>query len=230
MTEGGITTESNLGAGLKIKKMLPSELSTRLPELPSEAFIPMEYFHSADNTQQVSDEVISEIQRASLTTLKMLGVDISLYQHDVRFTDLVDVHTKNDKGELLLDRTPGANQQMLAIMLSGDPLYDDQGHVQSIYQTKDNMVYVNLGQMDKYVTGPLPIHVKTGIAMVEETIHYVQREYWGNTIKGNMDTTHDVVAHGQDPNEQEMERYRSIICKALYPNVKLEIPGTVTSP
>ncbi len=222
MQDSEVTLNQNETAPIVIR---PTDLPKRLPEIPANAFIPICGLREPE-APPVNTTITDEVQQASLTTLKMLGVDISSYQQNIGFADIIDTTAVNEKGELTFPRKPMANKQMLAIVVSSQPLYDDKGNEIPCYQTKDNMIYINLHMMDKYVTGIAPVSLKAGVAAVEETIHYVQRTSWNRSVgTENISSVQNAKEHLKDPVEAEMLPLKKAICDVLYPQAKLQFVG-----
>lgn len=213
------TTESN---NIPTIDRLPN----KPPEIPRNAFVPMIVLRDVNHPERsIPNKIQNEAQRAALSTMQMLGIDISKYRQGITINDLVDVETTNASGELTLLRKPGGDASILVIVLSANPLYDEKGQEVGPYETADNMLYINLHNIDQYITGRIPTEVKVGMAVIEETIHHIQHNYWGRPRKSNIDSIYDVGKHMQDPLESEMHPYRERIGKVLYPNVQLDFRG-----
>lgn len=218
--------EASMAFGIGSSPILkPADIPKRIPEIPSNATIPLCGLRN-EGEPPVNKEIGDEVQRASLVTLKMLGVDLTKYQQNIGFTDIIDTTAVNEKGEVTFPRKPGADAQMLAIVVSSQPLYNEKGDEVPCYQTKDNMAYINLHMMDQYVTGTAPVKLKAGVATVEETIHYVQRAYWGRKVsEDNMDSVSNAALHVKDELEAEALPLKKIICDVLYPEADMQFVG-----
>lgn len=198
-------------------------LPNRPPEIPRDAFVPMIALRDLQHPEKpIASRIQDEAQRAALVTMIMLGVDISKYRQGVTIEDIVDIQARNANGELTLPRRQGVDDYILAIVLSANPLFDDNGQEVGSYETSDGMLYINLHNIDQYIEGRIPMEVKVGMGVVEETIHYIQHTYWGRPRVSNMNSIYDPHKHMQDSLEAEMRPYWLKIGKVLYPHVKLE--------
>lgn len=182
-----------------------------IPEIPRTAFIPMLCLRDVKKpNEQISQKIQSEVQRASLTTLKLLGVDITKYQNDsLELQDLVDIDKVDDAGKLTLERKDGSDKDALVIVLSANPL--------NTGLTEDNKLLIDTTSLDRYILNRVPSEIKVGILAVQETIHYVQHVFWKRALYNNMGTINNPELHNQDPLEKEMYPLWVKICQMLYP-------------
>lgn len=195
---------------------LLDSLPNRPPEIPSNAFVPILLLQDVQHPEQpISAEIQNEAQRAALSTMLMLGIDISKYQKGVAIDDLVDLKTINAEGKLTLPRKPATDASMFVIVLSANPLYDNGQEVGS-YVTEDNKIMINLHNIDQYILNQAPMSVKVGLSVIEEIIHLIQYNYWNRPKKYNMGSIRDINKHRQDPLESEMYPYLVKIGQALY--------------
>ncbi len=192
-------------------------LPNRPPEIPENAFVPMLLLKKAQRPEQpIPIDIQTEAQRAALSTMLMLGIDISKYRQNVAIDDLVDLHTTNAEGKLTLPRKPDSDASMFVIVLSANPLYDNGREVGS-FITEDNKIFINLHNIDQYILNRVPTAIKVGLSIIEETLHQIQVNYWGRQKKPNMDSVYDIKKHRQDPLENEMYPYLVKIGQSLYP-------------
>ncbi len=186
------------------------QLPKAIPEIPKDAFIPMLLLQSVREPKiPITDAIQREVQRASLATLKLLGVDITKYQgNKLSLEDLVDTDEVNSAGKLTLKRKDGSDKDALAIILSGNPI--------NTGLSEDNKIFIDISSLDKYILNRIPQEKKAGILAVQEAIHYVQHVYWKRQLNNNMDTINNPELHNQDPLEKEMHPLWVKICQMLY--------------
>lgn len=193
-------------------------LPNRPPEIPRNAFVPMLLLKDVKHPEQpIPTEIQNEAQRAALSTMLMLGIDISKYRQGVIIGNLVDLETTNAERKLTLPRKPGTDASVLVIVLSANPLYNNGQEVGS-YVTEDNKIMINLHNIDQYILNKVPTATKVGLSVIEETIHQIQINHWGRPKEYNMDSVSDIKKHRQHPIESEMYPYLVKIGQSLCPS------------
>lgn len=187
------------------------KLPARIPEIPKNAYVPMLLLQSVrDPKITITPAIQYQVQRASLATLMLLGVDIGRYQDgSLKFEDLIDIDEVNEAGKLTLKRKDGTDQNVLAIVLSANPL--------NTGLTEDNKILIDITSLDKYILNQVPDEIKAGLLAIQETIHYVQHTYWKRLLVNNIDSINDPEKHYQTQLEKEMYPLWIKIGQMLYP-------------
>jgi hypothetical protein len=194
-------------------------------EVPSNAHIPI--YKLEAQGKPISDEVVNEIERATLVTFQTLDIDISEYEKGVKFDDLIDVWAKNKQDLRTFPRKPKMDNGMLAIVVSTLPVYDHK-HREVIAIENDNVTFINLRKIDdQFAEGSKkpPLEIMAGIATVEEVIHHIQHAHWGKERKGTTDTMHDINLHIQDEVEAEANPLKKKVYQKLYPALGIKVKG-----
>ncbi len=75
----------------------------------------------------ISDSVVREVERATLTTFQVLDEDTTKYQRGIRFEDLINVWAKNEQNQRTFPRKKNIDESMLVIVLSTLPVLDYKG-------------------------------------------------------------------------------------------------------
>jgi len=195
-------------------------------EFHSKTHIPI-YCLEAEG-KPVSKKVVNEIERASLTTFRVLGESTAQYQKGARFEDLVDPLAR-DKQELrTFPRKPNTDQKAMAVVVSTQPVYDNKGREVIALNTENNVQFVNLRRIDDQFSegsSQVSLEVKAGIAIVEEVVHHIQYTHWGRKRSENTDSMNDIDLHLQDRIEAEAAPLKKEVYRALYPSLDIRVKG-----
>lgn len=195
-------------------------------EPPWYSRIPMIKFEASEAV--IPGDVVNEVNRVALITLKVLGVDVANYQRGYVVSDLVNLNEKNDKGLYTLLRLPGYDRKVLIIILSTFPILDDKGREMVAFENEDGRVFLNLRKIHAaFAVGSNEITLaqQAGIVTIEEVIHFVQHSFWDRPTVDNTEFQSEDKAkeHDDDPVEQEANHWKRIVYDIVYPQLDLKI-------
>jgi len=176
------------------------------------------------------DSVVREANRVILTTMSLLGEDLTPYRQGIQADALLDYDHTNELGQFTFRRIKTRDKDisnMIALILSWNKIIDLNGEEQVASSTPEGNLILSLSSLNQaFVKGEqAPIEVQAGIVLIEEAVHFIQRARWGMVSDGTAATSGQIELHNLKEIEAHAAWIRKALYKVIYPDIYLYIPG-----